>query len=320
MTANGGAVQSGSGVGFALALTSAASFGISGMIASALIDAGWSAGAVTTTRIVAAALLMLVPALIAVRGAWGSVRRGAGQIVLFGVFAVALCQLAFFSAVQFIPPALALLIEFLGPVLLVAWTWARTRRSPGATTLVGVAVAVLGLALVSGVGAGALHPLGVLLALGSAVGNAVYWASAASDTHGLPPVTLAAFGLGVGGVLLAGASALGVLPFTATGAPVTLAGAAVPMPVAVAVLVLVATVAAYVLGIAGARRLGARVASFVGYSEPLFGIVWMALLLALWPSPLQWIGGAAIVVGVVVVRLGEQRKARIQAPSLPLAT
>jgi drug/metabolite transporter (DMT)-like permease len=116
--------------GLAIALASSASFALSGMFASALIDSGWSSGAVTTVRILGAALILLVPSLRALRGKWSVLVRARWQLLGFGVFAVTFAQLGFFSAVQFIPPALALLIEFLGPVLLVFWGWARTRRAP----------------------------------------------------------------------------------------------------------------------------------------------------------------------------------------------
>lgn len=297
------------GLGLLLCLAAAGAFGFSGIFASALIASGWSPGAVTTARIALAALVMLVPALLAVRGRWRTLWAGRWQVLLFGTFAVAICQLAYFSAVQRIPPALALLIEFLGPVLLVGWTWARTRRSPAALTLMGAGVAVLGLGLVSGVGqADGLDPVGIGLALVSAVGNAVYWASAASTSHGLPPVTLAGLGLAVGGLLLLAAGAIGVLPMTVATAPTVLAGVEVPMVVTLALLVVVATVAAYVLGVTGVRMMGATISSFLGYSEPLFGVLWMAVLLAIVPTPVQGLGAVAILAGVVLVRAGELRR------------
>lgn len=297
--------------GLALALASAASFGVSGIVAASLLEAGWSAGAVTLVRIAGGALALAGPTLWLLRGRWGAVLRSWREVLVLGLMAVALCQLAFFSAVAFISPALALLIEFLGPVLLVGLTWATTRRAPGRLTLLGAGVAVVGLALVSGIGGGdALHPLGVLLALGAAVGNAAYWTAASSTTTELPPVALAGLGLGVGAVALGLASATGALPFAATAGPVELAGAPVPVWVAVGLLVLVATAAAYVLGILGARRLGATLASFVGYAEPMFGILWTALLLALLPTGVQALGAVAIVGGVVLVKLGQARLPR----------
>ena len=115
----------------------------------------------------------------------------------------------------------------------------------------------------------------------------------------------------VGAVVLGAASTTGILPFAASDAPVVLAGRTVPVWLALLLLVLIATASAYVLGILGGRRLGATLASFVGYSEPMFGIIWTALLLALLPSGMQWIGAAAIVAGVLLVKLGQIDRPRV---------
>lgn len=304
-------------VGLTFALLSAASFALSGIFASALLDGGWSAGAVTFVRISGGALVLLAPTLWLLRGKWDAVLRSWREVLVLGVLAVAVCQLAFFSAVAYIEPSLALLIEFLGPVLLVFFTWATTRRTPAMLTFAGAGVALLGLGLVSGIGGDALHPLGVLLALGAAVGNAGYWASASKADSELPPIALAGLGLIVGAAVLGLASVTGLLPFVATPDPVILAGATMPWWAAMAMLIVLATAFSYVLGILGARRLGATLASFVGYSEPMFGILWTALLLAILPTGVQWLGAAAIIVGVLLVRLGQVRRPRpTRGPSI----
>src|SRR5262249_62428932 len=72
-------------------------------------------------------------------------------------------------------------------------------------------------------------------------------------------------------------------------------------------LSLLAAVISYVAGIGGARRLGARLASFVSLSEMLFGILFAWLLLGQLPSAIQLLGGAFIIGGVAMVRLDELR-------------
>jgi len=62
---------------------------------------------------------------------------------------------------------------------------------------------------------------------------------------------------------------------------------------------------AYGCGIAGARRLGARLASFVALSEVLAALVFAGLLLGQVPAPVQLLGGVLVVAGVVAVRRGE---------------
>lgn len=305
------AVRQSSVTGFLLAVASAATFALSGIFASSLLAAGWSAGAATTARIGLSALVLLVPTLIMLRGKWGLVRAGWVQLLFFGLLAVAGCQLAFFLAVQFIPPSLALLIEFTGPVLLMLWFWVRTRRAPSWLTLLGAVIAMCGLIAVAGVVTGtALHPLGILFALVAAAGNAAYYALGASSSHGIPSLPFVGLGLLIAAVLLVIAGATGLLPIVFSGETAVLAGAAVPPALVVAGLVLISTVAAYVLGVAASRRLGATVSSFTGYSEPLFGILWTILLLAIVPTTLQWFGAALIIMGVVTVKVGELRRSR----------
>jgi hypothetical protein len=68
---------------------------------------------------------------------------------------------------------------------------------------------------------------------------------------------------------------------------------------------LIATALAYVLGIASTRMLGSRLASFVALAEVIAALLFGWLLLGQLPNLLQMLGGALVLVGVVVVKLGE---------------
>ena len=303
--------RAGAIAGFLLAIGSAASFALSGIFGSALITAGWSPGAAVTARITFAAIVLLAPTLVMLRGRWGMVRRAWRPILLFGLLAVAGCQVFFFLSVQYIPPSLALLVEFMGPVLLMFWMWARTRVAPSVLTLIGAGMAVLGLVAVSGVGVGgSIHLLGLLFGLGAAVGNAAYYATGAQTDHGIPPLPFVGLGLAVAAVMLWIASAVGILPFAVSGEPTTVAGVEVSPVLVVTGMVLISTVLSYVLGVAASRRLGATVSSFAGYSEPMFGILWTMLLLSIFPTGMQWVGAALIIAGVVAVKVGELLRSR----------
>src|SRR3954452_23621391 len=140
--------RSAAGLGLTLALVSAATFGTSGTFARSLIDAGWSAEAAVATRVGIAALLLAVPAAVALRGRWAAARRSAGPVTLFGVLAVAGAQVGFFHAVRYLPVGVALLLEYSGIVLVVAWMWAVHGERPHRLTLAGAVAAVAGLVLV----------------------------------------------------------------------------------------------------------------------------------------------------------------------------
>jgi drug/metabolite transporter (DMT)-like permease len=296
--------------GMALALLSAATFGTSGTFASSLISAGWSPGAAVLARVATAALLLTVPALVQLRGRRAALRREAGRAAAFGVFAVAGCQLFYFSAIARIPVSVALLIEYLGTILVVGWLWLRHGQRPRRLTVLGAGTAITGLALVLNLGsAGRIDPVGVLWALLAAVGLAIFFVlSASSDQESLPPLAMTWIGMCTGTGVLALLGLVGLVPLTAAAGSVRLLGYRVSWIVPILGLSLVAVVISYVAGIGAARRLGAKLASFVGMAEVLFATLFAWLLIGQLPSGMQFLGGAFILAGVALVRVDEMNE------------
>src|SRR6476646_403107 len=189
------------GLGFAV--LSAMSFGLSGALAKGLLDSGWTAGAAVAVRVLLAAAVLAVPAVVALRGRWGLLRRNAGIVAAYGLVAVAGCQLAYFNAVDHMQVGVALLSEYTAPVAVIGWLWLRYGHRPGLLTVTGAALAAVGLVLVLDLVSGAdLSVVGVVWALLAMVGAAVYFILSASEGNGLPPLVLAAGGLVLGAVAL----------------------------------------------------------------------------------------------------------------------
>ena len=295
--------------GMILAIVSAATFGTSGTFATSLIHAGWSPGAAVLARIAAAALILTVPAVMALRGRWGQLRRGLPSVAGYGVFAVAGAQLCYFNAIQRIPIGVALLLEYLGVILVVGWMWLRHAQRPRRLTIAGAVMALAGLGLVLDLsGSARLSPIGVMWGLGAAVGLAVYFVlSASADGDALPPIAMAWAGMCAGAALLAALGLARVLPMRAGTSDVQFLHHQVSWIVPVVGLSLVAAVIPYVTGIGAARRLGARLSSFVGMAEILFAVLFAWLLLGQLPTVLQFVGGGLILAGVALVRLAELR-------------
>jgi len=302
----------GSRAGLTLAVLSAATFGTSGAFASSLIGAGWSPAAAVITRIAVAALVLTVPAVLQLRGRWSLLRRGVGRAAAYGLVAVAGCQLFYFNAIERMPVGVALLLEYLAAVIVVGWLWLRHGQRPRRLTVVGAVAAVAGLVMVLDLGGSAqIDPIGVMWGLLAAVGLAIYFLLGAGvDEEPLPPVVMAWAGMCVGAAALAALGWAGVLPVTATTGKVDFIGHRVSWVVPVLGLSLVAAALAYVAGIGAARRLGAKLASFVGMSEVLFAILFAWLLLGQLPSAVQFLGGALILAGVTLVRADEMGTTR----------
>ena len=301
----------GRGTGLLLALLSAATFGTSGALAARLLEAGWTPGAAVTARIAIAAAVLTPVALVQLRGRWDLLARSRALVAAYGLVAVAGCQLAYFSAVQHVSVGVALLLEYLGGVLVVGWLWLRHGQRPRRLTVAGSATAVAGLVLVLDLtGPQRVGLVGLLWGLGAAVGLAAYFLLSSRTTSALPPLVLAWAGLCTGALGLGLLGAAGILPLRAPLVDVELLGARVSWLVPVWLLSLGAAVVAYATGIGAARRLGAKLASFVGLTEVLFAVLFAWLLLGQSPAPVQLAGGALILAGVALVRADEGREDR----------
>ncbi len=151
--------------GLLVAVLAAASFGMSGAFIKPLLVAGWSPAAAVTFRALVGGLVLVPFALVALRGRWSSLWRARWRILLMASVGVSGTQLVYFAALQRIPVSTAILIEYMAPLLLVTFVWARSRRMPRVVVLVGSAVAMAGLFfVVSPGGGGALDPLGLVFA------------------------------------------------------------------------------------------------------------------------------------------------------------
>lgn len=288
-------------------IASSAAFATSGPVAKALLATGWTPTTLVTARVGIAGLVLLGPAIVASRGRWGVVRAEWRLIVGVALTGVAGCQIAYFNAVTHLQVSIALLIEYLGIVLVVLWLWLRTGRVPHRATVGGVALAVLGLVLVLDVsGASSPDLVGVLWASSSAIGLAAYFVIIARAHADLPSVTLAALGMLLGAGLMGALGLAGLLPWGSAGEPIVLAGRQVPWWWGVLSLSLIAAAFAYLLGAIGARRLGSTVASVVGLTEVLFAVFLAWALLDELPGAAQLVGGALVVAGVAAVRWGER--------------
>ena len=294
--------------GLGLALLSAATFGTSGTFATALIDAGWSPAAAVAIRVSIAALVLAIPAAFVLRGRWQVLRRNLGMVATYGLVAIAGCQVFFFNAVQHLSVGVALLLEYMGVVLVVGWLWIRSGQPPRRLTIAGSVAALLGLILILDlVGDTKIDFVGVLWGLGAAVGLAVFFILSARSDSELPPLAMAGGGMTIGAVALLVLGALGALPMAANTNEVGFAGQQVSWLVPVVGLSLIAAALAYVVGISAARILGSKVASFVGLTEVLFAVLFAWIFLGQLPTAMQLFGGVLIVVGVALVRLDELR-------------
>lgn len=301
-------------VGLLFAATSAFAFGMSGPFAKALMQAGWSPMAAVTARLVGGAAILAVVATL-IKPDWlRQAREHAGTVVVYGLIPVAGAQVCYYNAVAHLSVAVALLLEYTAPILVVGWLWATTRQAPRGLTLVGVALAIFGVTLVLDVFSSGyqIDPVGVAWALGAAVCAACYFMMSdrvTADGSGLHSITLATGGLVVAAAVVTALGLTGVMPLTFTVQHATVAGASLPWVVPVILLAVFPTALAYLLGIAGVARLRPSFASLMGLTEVLAAVVAAWLLIGERISPIQAVGGSIVLFGLALARIGHRSAA-----------
>ncbi|BCF84987.1 MULTISPECIES: EamA family transporter [Rhodococcus] len=300
--------------GLIFALLSAATFGVSGPFAKSLIESGWSPGGAVFARVAGGALVMMV---IALATQWPRLRQVSTHtrtVLLYGVFAISGVQLCFFNAVQHLSVGVALLLEYLAPIIVIGWVWITKGARPSVQTLLGAAVALIGAAVVIDVfGSAEISAVGVAWGLAAAACLAVYFVISERADGDLHPVVLAASGLTVSAVVIGALGLVGVLPLQFSASNAVVADHSVNVWLPVVVLVLVSTVIAYLTGIAAITLLGPTIGSLVALTEVLCAVVAAWILVGESVTALQAVGGAAIIAGLVLERLGQVAPKQIPA-------
>ncbi|MFF3213610.1 DMT family transporter [Streptomyces sp. NPDC002886] len=297
---------SGRHAGLGLALISAIAFGGSGVAAKPLIEAGLDPLHMVWLR-VAGAALVLSPL------AWRHrdlVRRKPLLLAGFGIVAVAGVQAFYFASLSRIPVGVALLLEYLGPALLLGYIRFVQRRPVTRAAAAGAAVAVVGLACVVQIWAGlSLDLLGVLLGLAAACCQAFYFvfADQGSDGDDVPdPMGMIAYGMIVGTLVMTVIARPWRIDWQVLGGDAALGDLMVPAGVLLGWVVLIATVFAYLTGVVSVRKLSPQVAGVVACLEAVVATVLAWVLLGEHLSTWQIIGGGLVLGGAFIAQTSRQ--------------
>ncbi|MFJ5548901.1 EamA family transporter [Streptomyces sp. NPDC093225] len=309
---------SGRNAGLGLALVSAVAFGGSGVAAKPLIEAGLDPLHMVWIRVTGAALV-LSPL------AWRHrdlLRRKPALLAGFGLLAVAGVQAFYFAAISRIPVGVALLLEYLGPALLLGWIRFVQRRPVTRAAAAGAALAVAGLACVVEIWNGvSLDPVGVLLGVAAACCQAGYFVLSDHGTEEADapdPLGVIAYGMLVGSLVLTVVARPWNLPWSILGGTAELAGTRLPALLLVGWVILIATVFAYVTGVVSVRKLSPQVAGVVACLEAVVATVFAWILLGEHLSLPQIAGGGLVLAGAFVAQTARAARAA-DAPTGPVA-
>jgi drug/metabolite transporter (DMT)-like permease len=236
-------------------------------------------------------LLIARPAALRVRP------RDLPFFAAFGVFGLAAVHFTYFKTISLTNVATAILLEYLAPVLILAFSVAFLKERPTWSLPGAVAMSVTGCALmVNAIGPGRLSVSAAGLAWGltSAVFFALYTVLGKYAAHRFSQWTLLAYGLGAAAgfwlVFLGPAAVLGVL--------------ADPRRFgAVLFMAIVGTIAPFGAYLTALHHIDATKASITATLEPGIAAVAAFFLLGEALTPLQLLGGGLVLGAIMVVQL-----------------
>lgn len=274
-------------------LGAAALFGTTGT-AQALGPAGTTPLGVGSTRLIVGGLTLL--ALLPLLGGRlaSAVRLWRTPLGLVAGACTAVYQLCFFAAVQQAGVALGTLVTIgSGPVFAGLLALVALRERPARSWIVATALCVLGLVLLTAGPAGTTGNAvtGLLLALGSGLGYAVYTVAAKQlITSGSDSATVMGSAFGLGGLLLVPVLLTQPLAWLASPGGWALAG----------YLGLLTTTLAYALFGRGLAVLPAGPVTTLVLAEPLVATVLGVTLLGERLTPLGLAGAMLVLTGLVL--------------------
>jgi drug/metabolite transporter (DMT)-like permease len=285
-------------IGALLCLVAGGSFALQPILVRLAFDGGAGVASVGAIRFALAAVALGVLARKAIAAAPA---RTLLPPFLLGLTIYGLETGLFFASLERIDVSLASLLMCSYPALVVAGAVVLRRERASRRRAAALAVALVGvvLVLVGGVG-GALDPVGIGLALGAAIAYAAYVLVSDRLLGTTEPLVLAT-------MLCAGAAVAFALGGTASG---SFDAPNVSTLAVIGAIALVATVLPIAAFLGGVHRIGPSRATILGTVEPPMTIALSALVFGERLGPLQLLGAALVVSGVVILQLRRRPKLR----------
>lgn len=302
-------------VGFALVGLGALMFILNAGVSRVLLRAGVSPAELTTTRITGTVLCVLAFCLLFRRSA---LRPPSGRLrwllLLHGVVGVALLQWVYFIAIDRLPIGLALLLEYQAPLLVALWARFVQGEHLRRRAWVGLGMALLGLAMATGVLGGGLRwdVTGLLAGLAAAVCFATYFLVGEHGVSQVDPVRVVLWSFGIAAVAMNVATPLWTFPTGLLDDRVPLLGrlgevpgfATAPGVLLVAWVVVLGTLVPFGVELAAMRHLSASVVTMVAMLEPVgvavLGWAWFREDL----GTVATVGYVIVVAGIVAAQTG----------------
>ena len=309
-------------LGYVMVLTAATLFAVNGVVSKVILASGLSSLRLTEVRLTGAALGLVLVLALASPGRLRVTRGELAFLAAFGILGLALVQWLYFLAIHRLEIGIALLIQYLAPVLVALWARFVMHRVVRRRLWVALALAVAGLALVVQIweGGSTLSGVGVAASLGAAVAFAAYIILAERGVERRDAVSLSAYGFVFGALFFACIQLWWSFPGHIVDDRVSLLGnlASSHLPVwgLMTWMVVLGTIVPFGLFVGSLRHIPATRASILAMFEPVVATVvawaWLDESLA----AAQVVGGVVVLCGIALAQTARETSSR---PPMPAA-
>ncbi len=290
--------------GYGLYLIAALLFAFNGTVSKFIRLTGMPPERLSQLRVSAAFVILLAVVALRNRGALRLHQSEVRLLLAYGVLGIAFTQWLYFVAIGRLPVGVALLIEFTAPVMVALWLRFGRGQAVRDRVWMALGLSLLGLALVAQVWKGlTLNGIGVLGAFAAAGALAIYYLLGERGVATRDAVSLTMWGFGAASAFWVVAAPWWTFPWDQlAGSARVLESASVDVPLWVLVLwmVVLGTVVPFALSVAALRHIRAEQASVIGMVEPVLATIIAFLLLNETLAPIQLVGGALVLVGIVL--------------------
>ena len=291
-------------LGYLMASVAAVLWGVNGGVSKTILATGLSSERLAQVRSLGAAVGLVAILAVVAPGRLRLTRRELPYVATFGIGGLAFVQFFYFLAIHRLEIGIALLIEYLAPLLVALWARFVQHDHVRRRIWVALALALTGLGLIVNVfgGGEALSSSGIAFALGGAFAYALYVLLAEHVVGDRDPVSLLAWGFLFASVFWAAVSPWWSFPGHALTTSASLGGnlASHHLPVWLLALWMIAlgTIAPFFLLVSALRHLPATTVGIVAMLEPVVGAIvgWAWLSEALGGLELA---GAAVVLAAI---------------------
>lgn len=251
-------------------------------------------------RALPAGILMLLIVRRLPQGSWW------WKSFVLGVLNVGAFFVLIYVAAQLLPSSIATVLMAAAPAAMMVLAWAIISERPHILSAIGALLGFIGVSAMVFTGGASVDPIGVLAALSAMFMSATGYVLTKKWAKDVLVVPLTAWQLTAGGLV--------VVPFALVfeGAPPALDGSEIA---AFAYIAIFATAIAYWAWFTGLRHLNAGAVGLIGLLNPVVGVLLGTLLAAEVLGPLQVVGIAVVLLGILigqpfVMRLAERRAQR----------